>query len=160
MVQFYLQTAAQFLVCLGVQSLIWRWLWRKKGFIPRQIAMLLVLFGGGPFVLFLFTQSLDQLILGTILGSVYVMSFPAAAAQSPTILIVEILNRKGPSTSGELFADLEARVRLTEDRIDDLVADGLGKRDLDKFQVSFAGRTLGRAFWTYRRLLNLPAGDG
>jgi hypothetical protein len=156
----YGQVLGQFLISLVVQVLLWRALRRPGDVVPHQILLLFALFLGGPLIHFLFTHSLNQMVLALGLGTAYVMSFPAASAQSPTILMIDFLSRAPGLSAGELEKQLNQRVNLVGDRLLDLEADGLGRASAEGFKPSRAGYFLGLVFWTYRRILGLPLGGG
>lgn len=161
MENLYTQVALQFFVSLILQILLWRALRRPGDVVPHQILLLFALFLGLPLLSFAYTGSIDQLILALGLGCAYIMSFPAASAQSPTILMIDFLARSPQGlTSRELENKLNAQVNLVGDRIRDLEADGLGKNDGQDFKPSRAGYFLGAVFWTYRKILGLPLGGG
>jgi hypothetical protein len=153
-------TALQFLVSLLIQVFVWRGLWRRHGQIPRQMALLFLIFAGPPILEFFVIGSWDLFVLGLAVAGTYIMSFPAAAAQSPTILIIDLLDRKGRLPADQIYKELNSRVQLTQDRIDDLKNDGLSKPSNEKFELSLPGRGLGWIFWQYRKVINLPIGEG
>lgn len=160
LLHIYGSVLTEFLISIILQIVVWRRLWKKHGKIPRQMAMLFLLFAGLPLLSFAFDHSIDRLFLALALGGAYIMTFPAAAAESPTILIIDILDKNGPQGEIEISEKLRARVNLSEDRVADLESDGLGSRDGKKLKVTFPGRAIGYVFWTYRRLLGLPIGEG
>src|SRR5580698_4607959 len=87
----YFSVLGQFLISLGVQIILWRALRRPDDVVPRQILWLFALFLGGPIVHFIIEPSVSRLILSVGLGCTYIMSFPAASAKSPSLLIIDLL---------------------------------------------------------------------
>jgi cellulose synthase/poly-beta-1,6-N-acetylglucosamine synthase-like glycosyltransferase len=156
-VQLYLETLGLFVACLIVQIILWRALRRPDDTVPFQIIILFALFLGGPVIYSLIYPSLDRLVIGLGLGSCYIMSFPAAAAKSPTIVILHVLRKTGGLTRPQLETELAKQLDLKGDRLRDLKADGLYT---DQGRPSLSGRTLGWMFWTYRRILGIPLGEG
>jgi len=156
----YFSALGQFFISLGAQILLWRAIRRADGVVPGQIMWLFLLFLAGPIVHFLFAPDLSRLILALGLGCVYIMSFPAAAAKSPTLLIIDLLDRHGALSKSELEKYLNADVSMVEDRLRDLKADGLVDTRAEKFRPSATGRLIGYVFWYYRRVLGLPLGEG
>jgi hypothetical protein len=154
----YFSVLGQFLIGLGVQIILWRALRRENDVVPGQILWLFLLFLGGPLLHFALDPSLSRLILAFGLGCTYIMSFPAAAAKSPTILIINLLDKNGALSKAQLEALLAKDVNLVEDRMADLKADGL--MSATSSIPSAPGRFLGYVFWYYRRLLGLPLGEG
>jgi hypothetical protein len=155
--QLYQQTLILFIASLIVQSLVWRTLCRPDGVVPFQIIILFALFWGVPLAYFGYQPSFDQLVLSLALGSCYIMSFPAAAAKSPTVMILWLLKKSGGLTKAELESALSKELDLKGDRMKDLQADGLytaGGRP------SLSGRVLGYAFFSYRKILGIPLGEG
>jgi len=160
MIALYLSVLLQFFISLVLQVMAWRVLRGPGDVIPHQILLLFGLFLGLPVIHFLLLGSVDQLVLALGLGAAYVMSFPAASAQSPTILMIDFLSRSPGLTSIELEQRLNEKVNLVGDRMRDLEADGLGQSKNGSFKPSRAGYCLGLVFWTYRKVLGLPLGGG
>ena len=112
-----------FVGLLVIQLFIWRILKPKK-----QMAILLLLFFVLPFVLTVYTyftwSGLVYTCLVTLsLGTAYVMTFPAAAAQSPTLVLVNSVVKNNLKTEEEIYQSLGGR--LVKDRLEDLQSDGL-----------------------------------
>jgi hypothetical protein len=160
LLHLYLHVLAQFGISLILQVAVWRISRRPAGQVPMSILWLFLLFGAGPVVDYFVCGNLDQLVLGLALGGFYLMSFPAAAAQSPTILVVDMLSRRGPMSEAELLQELNLSVDLVNDRIADMKADGLAGSKDGQLKIRTTGVILGNCFWLYRRLLGLPIGDG
>lgn len=160
MLSLYFSVLGQFLIALAVQIVLWRALRTKDDVVPAQILWLFLLFLGGPLIHFCFDPSLSRLILALGLGCTYIMSFPAAAAKSPSLLIINLLDKNGPLSKFELEQALAKSVNLVGDRMRDLKADGLVHSSSEHFHPSRIGRFLGYVFWYYRRILGLPLGEG
>ncbi|MBU6375848.1 MAG: hypothetical protein KGQ59_07630, partial [Bdellovibrionales bacterium] len=155
----YSSVMAQFAVGLVLQIFLWRFLGRNGRPVPRQMALLFLVFAIFPVLHFLIHRSLDHLVAALALGGAYIMSFPAASAQSPTLLITDELSRQPQGLSEtELMVRMSQRVNLVGDRVDDLKADGLCTGDGEQAQPSRFGIILGYIFWVYRRCLGLPMG--
>ena len=155
--QLYAETLLIFAACLLIQVVLWRLLKRPDDVVPCQIVILFLLFWLIPMVYSFAFPSWDRMALSLALGACYIMSFPAASAKSPTVMIFYILHRSGGLTPAELETRLAAELDLKGDRLKDLKADGLytggGK-------PSLAGRILGYTFWAYRWILGIPLGEG
>jgi hypothetical protein len=160
MFQAYWQAGAQFVCCLMLQILIWQVCVRSQGSVPRQMLLLFALFLGGPLVHFALEPDWTRLTLALGLGCAYVMTFPAVSAKSPTIVIIDLLDREGEMAEADIRRKLEARAALVEDRVRDLKSDGLACEDGGRLKPSRAGRILGMTFLYYRRALGLPIGKG
>ncbi len=155
--QLYAETLLIFLACLIIQVILWRLLRRPDDVVPYQIVILFLLFWLIPVIYSLAFLSWDRMILSLALGSTYIMSFPAASAKSPTVMIFYILHRSGGLTPKELESRLATELDLKGDRMKDLQADGLYT---GSGKPSLAGQILGYTFWTYRRILGIPLGEG
>ncbi|MGE3760112.1 MAG: hypothetical protein AB7H97_20270 [Pseudobdellovibrionaceae bacterium] len=156
-VHLYLQTLLVFAISVILQIILWRLLRRPDDTVPFQILILFALFLGGPLVAFALQPSFDQLVIGLGLGSCYIMSFPAAAAKSPTIVILHVLRKSKGLAQPELEAELAKQLDLKGDRLRDLKADGLYT---ESGRPSLSGRILGYMFYSYRRILGIPLGEG
>lgn len=147
-----------FVGLLILQLFIWRVLKPKK-----QMLLLLVLFFVLPFVLtaysFYIESGLVFIFLVTLaIGTAYVMSFPAAAAQSPTLVLVNSVIKNNLKTEGEIYQSLGGR--LVKDRLDDLQSDGLVYIENDQIKLKKAGQLLAICFIKFRQFLGLPEGQG
>ena len=147
-----------FLVLLSIQLFIWRVLKPKK-----QMAILLLLFFVLPFALTIYTfltwNGLVYTFLVTLsLGTAYVMSFPAAAAQSPTLVLVNSVVKNNLKTEQEIFLSLGNR--LVKDRLEDLQSDGLVAVEGENLTLKAPGRFLAKIFIQFRKLIGLPEGQG
>ena len=146
-----------FLALLILQLLIWRVLKPKK-----QMLLLLLGFFVLPFFFVAFGFLVGGLPLDWLcalsLGCAYLMSFPAAAAQSPTLVLVNSVVKNKLKTEEEIFRSLGGR--LVKDRLEDLQSDGLVKVDGDHLKLKKPGQILARLFISFRRLLGLPEGQG
>lgn len=149
-----------FLLLLLFQFFVWRVLKPKK-----QMLLLLVQFFVLPFVLTLLSLLLgwgDDCTYGLLftlsLGTAYVMSFPAAAAQSPTLVLVNSVVKNNLKTEDEIYQSLGGR--LVKDRLEDLQSDGLVYIENDQIKLKNAGRFLAQVFIKIRQILGLPEGQG
>ena len=149
-----------FLTLLILQLFIWRVFKPKK-----QMLILLLGFFVLPFVLLICSLLLswsDECTYGLLwtlsLGSAYVMTFPAAAAQSPTLVLINSVVKNKLKSEDEIYRSLGGR--LVKDRLEDLESDGLVMVDGDQLKLKKPGRVLAKAFIFIRRLFGLPEGLG
>lgn len=127
--------------------------------------ILLVQFFILPFVLTFLSLGLTwseectySLLFTLSLGTAYMMSFPAAAAQSPTLVLVNSVVKNNLKTEDEVYLSLGGR--LVKDRLEDLQSDGLVYVENDKIKLKNAGRSLAQIFIRIRQFLGLPEGQG
>ena len=144
-----------------IQILIWNYYSRlHRSHVPDQMALLFLIFAGLPFAVFLINGNPDQLVWSLGFGGSYIMTFPAVAAKSPSILIIDYLSRNPNADQGEIFEALVSKADLVGDRVQDLRCDGLSSSKSSEFKPSRAGMMIGYIFLFYRRLLGLPPGEG
>jgi hypothetical protein len=95
------------------------------------------------------------------LAGAYIMTYPPIQAGCPSLKIVLMVKNAGPQglSAGEIRG-LFSRDALFEERFQDLVKDGLVAFKYDAWGITLGGRVLSRIFLAYRRLLNLPLGEG
>lgn len=147
-----------------IQILIWRILKPQK-----QIAVLFILFLGLPLLLLAMTFLVEPLniylpalVLSLALGVVYVQSFPGIQAISPSLEMISAVQKK-MSTGGATLQDIHQAVlseRILNDRLQDLVRDGMAEQGPDGLRLKFSGRLLAKTFFYYRKALGLPRGEG
>jgi len=152
-----------FLYIIGLiifQVLSWRLqlLWCKK--VRFEILQVFIIFAAFPLLFLIFGMELRLWLLLYSLCLAYLMTYPAAAAKSPSLLILLILKgEKNGLPYEEIKNRLSAQVDLVGDRMSDLKSDGLMKSSSEK-QTTFVGRCLGAFFYHYRRWIGLEAGGG
>lgn len=147
-----------------IQILIWRLFLPKK-----QILVLFLLFLGVPGLLIILSFLLPDIfnnvaanLLALSVGVVYVQSFPGIQAISPSLeLIFAIKNRtaQGGAELNQVYAEVLSDNLLNE-RVEDLIRDGLAHKKEGRLQLSRAGLVLAKTFFWYRRVLGLPRGEG
>ena len=91
----------------------------------------------------------------------YIMTYPPIQTGCPSLLIVRAVHQARPEGLGEneLIAMFTDRELLTE-RIKDLTGDGFIKLQDEAWGLNLSGKIIGRIFRLYRRVLNLPRGEG
>ncbi len=155
---------ASFLAALAVHILTWR---RSKP--PREMAWLVGIFLALPALAYLgvliFTGGTWRLILAFIwhsaLSSAYIMTYPPIQAGCPSLkIILEVHRHRAAGLSREEINGLFPPESMFSDRFDDLVEEGLISWQYDAWGISGTGRLLARFFLAYRRILNLPLGEG
>jgi hypothetical protein len=98
-------------------------------------------------------------LLALALAAAYVMTYPAIEVESPTLVIIQAISRRGPEglARAELFEQLNGSV-LVAPRIEDLLGERLAVRDGDRIRSTDRGRLLARVFIVWRALLGAPKG--
>jgi hypothetical protein len=173
--QIILWGTTSFLVALALHILIWR------GFHPpREMALLIIIFLIFPgliyFTLFIisisggarpecFLGSLPNLIFTFIwhaaFSCAYIMTYPPIQAGCPSLKIMLVVSASMPD--GMEWREIEltfSKEALLLNRIEDLKKDGLLTLKYDIWGISGTGRLISWIFINYRRLLNLPLGEG
>lgn len=96
-----------------------------------------------------------------LLSLVYIMSYPAVQAECPTLKIVLSVADSMPNgMTIEDVGDIFSEDALLNERVEDLIRDGLIFLNEDKCVLSCKGYLLAAFFSGYRGLLGLPAGEG
>lgn len=114
-------------------------------------------------VVFLFiAQDRSAAILLLALSLSYLFGFPAVVARSPSLEILKLVHSHTPQGGIAPGAILEtlAKGDLIEDRMKDLVADGMIFRENGRIKIRGFGRWVGMGFYYYRKILGLPGGRG
>lgn len=87
----------------------------------------------------------------------YMVSYPAACADSPTLLILlKISEAKPYGLKKEDIESILTNNLLVNPRIQDLLDDKMIYREGDKYRLTKKGRNFIRVFVAYRKLLNIP----
>jgi hypothetical protein len=96
------------------------------------------------------------LLLHWALSSAYVQTYPAVQTMAPSLEIAYAVRRSMPRglSRAELLARLNTRA-LVQERIEDLVADRLVRREGDRYVLTPASARLVRFFLGLRALLGL-----
>jgi hypothetical protein len=98
-------------------------------------------------------------LLSLALAAAYVMTYPAIEVESPTLVIIQAISRRGAEglARAALFEQLNDSV-LVAPRIQDLLDEKLAVRDGDRIHSTSRGRFLARVFIAWRALLGAPKG--
>ena len=98
-------------------------------------------------------------LLSLALAAAYVMTYPAIAVESPTLVIIQAISRRGAEglPRKALFEQLNDSV-LVAPRIRDLLDERLAVRDDGRIRPTSRGRLLARVFIGWRALLGAPKG--
>ena len=99
------------------------------------------------------------MLLALALAAAYVMTYPAIEVESPTLVMIEAITRRGAEGLPRelLFEQLNDAV-LVAPRIRDLVAEGWAEEHDGRLQLTAPGRRLVRMFILWRRLLGAEQG--
>lgn len=156
-----------FFVCLIIHALIWR----VK--IPTNDALaLFIIFLAIPSLTLLvamigmkdFTSRIaltEALLLHISLSLIYIASYPAAQAVSPSLNILLIIGAsENKRMKAEDIFNHCSRSRIVTDRVDDLIAYKLISRKGDRFEIKPLAGFIISIFAAYRKILGLPAGGG
>lgn len=108
---------------------------------------------------------LERLIYRSLLlasfSLLYIMTYPPIQAGCPSLKIVLAIKAVGEKgLSFEEILALFPPESLFADRFDDLVGEGLISWQYDSWGISATGRWIARFFRFFRRLLDLPLGEG
>jgi hypothetical protein len=101
------------------------------------------------------------LLVHWALASAYLLTYPAAQAQSPSLEIAFAVGRSMPRglSREEILALLNSEA-LVHARMDDLVANRLVRADGDRYVLTISSTRLIRGFLGFRALLGLPKQGG
>jgi hypothetical protein len=102
---------------------------------------------------------LQSLLLALAFAAGYVMSYPAIEVESPTLVMIQAIARRGARglARATLFEQLNDDV-LVAPRVRDLVTDGLAVETQGRLRLSEGGRRLVSAFALWRRVLGAEDG--
>lgn len=139
-----------FLLLFALQVLAWR-IFRPK----RQMLALFLIYFGPVFGLAYFILPAGIFLFA--LSAAYVMTFPAIQAQSPTLLLIQEIKRRGGRVGEDDLGAIFNERLLLEERKKDLSRDGLVNADgsMGRF-----GKALAVVFLLYRRMLGISGGTG
>ncbi len=100
-----------------------------------------------------------SLLLSLALAASYVMTYPAIEVESPTLVMIQAIARRGQEglSRATLFAQLNDEV-LVAPRVRDLVSDGLAVERGGRLHLSESGRRLVQMFVLWRRVLGAREG--
>ncbi len=99
------------------------------------------------------------LLLALALAAGYVMTYPAIEVESPTLVMIQAIARRGEEGLARttLFAQLTDEV-LVAPRVRDLLSDGLAVESGGRLHLSESGRRLVRLFLVWRLVLGAREG--
>lgn len=95
------------------------------------------------------------------LSAIYIMTYPAIQAQSPTLVLLLAIARNMPEgLDARQIREIFSSDALLHDRFADLVSDGFLICMGEEYTLTAKGRILRAIFFAYRRLMGLPRGEG
>lgn len=95
------------------------------------------------------------------LSAIYIMSYPAIQAESPSLVIILAIEDSMPrGLNTRQIEDIFPPDALIKDRFDDLLAERFIQQAEAGYTLTTKGRILSAIFTTYRQLLALPIGEG
>jgi len=102
---------------------------------------------------------LQAIVLALAISASYVMTYPAVECESPTLVIVDAIARRGPEglELNDLYRDLSDDF-LVMARVNDLCNESLAIETDGRFALTQRGRFLARVFMSWRTLLRLGRG--
>jgi hypothetical protein len=158
---------AAFAVLLVIHVAAWR-LWKVR----KQILWLFVIFLIAPSVFYALGMGLSGpresativYLFVITLSATYVLAYPVAQTESPTVVLVRLLDRhngSGGLTRAEILTRMQSE-KAFDDRLRDLEDNGLleAKGDTASPGLSGFGRAIAAFFYYYRAALKLPLGRG
>lgn len=156
-----------FLFCLFFHVLHWRW---KKPqddifvlFLNFVIAPLLILIFilfviKYPFLNFSFSEVIAIYVLHLALSGVYISSYPAVQAYSPSLEILLMYSKsKSAGITREEMLKMFDKDSIVSDRVRDLVNSNWVKQEGDNYRLTFFSKVIVRCYLFYRKSLGLPA---
>jgi len=155
-------------------------LWRSGTTATRTMGRLFTIFLGIPALSFAGVFAMGQLfgsespgLVGNpfamlhgfvwhgALAAVYLMTYPAIQAESPSLVVLRAIADAMPA--GLDWQEIAATFHpdaLVNDRLADLLTDGLVCQQGGQYQLTAKGGFLATIFAAYRRVLGLPCGEG
>jgi len=158
-----------FLVCLVVHVFIWRFRLLKISDLNLIIIFLVaptvvftaIIVGGDHVGSFSRLDLAKILLLNLSLSCIYISSYPAAYADSPSLHILLIISSsKEERLSEEEIIEQYSSARIVTDRIDDLLVYGFISRSENRLELMPIGKAVVYLFILYRKILGLPMGGG
>lgn len=160
-----------FLICLIFHVFIWRIRIPKNDasalfliflIIPSSIFLILLSIRMLDFIIALSAIEMAYILLLHIsLSFIYISSYPAAQAVSPSLDIILIIASAETKrlTEGDIIKNYKD-AHIIKNRISDLMASALIKQKGECFELSPIGRFTIIFFILYRKILGLAAGKG
>lgn len=157
-----------FAACLTLHIVIWR-IGRPRSDVRALLVIFMIapalvvvalhgaslLTSGGPVPSVLDATAI--LLIHWALASAYVLTYPAAQAQSPSLEIAYAVGQSMPrGLSREEILTLLNSETLVHSRVDDLVANRLIRADGDRYVLTPSSTRLIRGFLGFRAFLGLP----
>lgn len=101
----------------------------------------------------------QTIAFGLAISAAYVLTYPAIEVESPIMVIIDLIERAGPGglERDELYRRLDDDFLVTP-RIDDLVSEGLAIDSDTGCRLTEKGRSLGRTFIVWRKILGADVG--
>ena len=160
-----------FLGCLILHVLIWRYRIPEKSIfalmlifviIPACILLAVIIIDGVKDIVPLSTGELTALMLFHLaLSSIYISSYPAAQAVSPSLdILLIVAGTETKKISREDIIKQYADTKMIRERIDDLLTDSLISRKGEYLNLKPISEIIVRIFVLYRKILGLPVGEG
>ena len=153
-----------FIAAFLIHALVWRLIKPRRQLI--SLGIIFIILPLSAFVLAsCFFVSKFQLFLAGLwhlsLSSAYIATYPVFQAECPSLKIILAVASSMPDgmTAGAI-SNLFSQDALLEDRLEDLVNDGLAFVKNSEYSISLKGRLVVMFFSAYRRLLDLPPGEG
>lgn len=132
-----------------------------SGKIKGEMALIVIIFCGSPFVAYFFSQFVAGTILFLALNLAYIVGInPAKAAQSPSFIIldtIESYEKRGGAEKGQIIESL-TKSGLLEFKINELLNDGWIEIKGEKVQLRGGGFWMARIYSFYNRLMGLKIG--
>ncbi|MEZ4752445.1 MAG: hypothetical protein R3B54_17985 [Bdellovibrionota bacterium] len=152
-----------FLSFLAIHIFLWRNGTVRKNFVSLLLVLIVlpsVIYAGFFAIGFLARDWISAWLLHVVLAANYIAAYPAIAAQSPTIQILNTLHKHPEGIDwGVLLKECPLESAL-EDRIDELVKAKLILPTAGDFRLTRKGYYLARGFQLFRNFLGLPEGTG
>jgi len=157
----FVDATVKIAVLIGIQCLWWRSSLKRKGIILYPTWILIGLYGLIPALNLGLGNKTESALLLFCFGLSYLMTFPAIAAQSPSLEILRwIQTHKATDASYQKFLSEMGQERLLSDRLNDLEKDRFVKVTRGEHSLTTSGRWLAAFFVFYRKLLGLRLGEG
>lgn len=160
-----------FLICLLTHILIWRLKRPLRDalilfviFIFIPMAALISLIFLRKVVGFINLSSIEIIMIlffHLSLSAVYIASYPAVQAISPSLdILLVIISSKSKKMTGEDLLKNYNDTELVAARVNDLTASVLVSQKDDCFELTHIGKIIIVLFILYRKILGLPIGKG
>lgn len=160
-----------FFICLALHVFIWRIKIPDNDalilfliFLIIPTLIFLILLGLRSFMTLMPISGVEMahaLLLHLSLSLVYISSYPAAQAISPTLDILLVIAASGAKklTKEEIIKNYDNK-KLVTISVDSLKTSVLISQEGDRVRLTNTGRIIINFFIFYRRILGLPVGEG